>query len=72
LLQAAAYDLARGRPGLVNAGAQMLVPVDIALPLLVGMVAERHGVVLPLLSLALQPLCVLAAALLLMRNGRAP
>jgi hypothetical protein len=71
LLQAAAYDMAQGRPGLVNAGAQMLVAVDIALTLFVGVVAERCGLVWALLSLALQPLCVLAAALFLMQKSRA-
>ena len=70
LLQAAAYDSVKGRPGLVNAGAQMLVAVDIALPLLVGLVAEHRGLAAALLSLAFQPLTVLCAALCLMRPRR--
>jgi MFS family permease len=70
LLQAAAYDSAPGRPGLVNAGTQLLVPLDIALPLLVGLVAERAGLPLALLSLAVQPLGVALAAFALLRDER--
>jgi predicted MFS family arabinose efflux permease len=63
LLKAAAYEALPGRPGLVNALSQLLVPLEVAIPVLLGVIAARHGVGAALAALALQPLVVLAAAL---------
>jgi MFS family permease len=67
LLQARAYAAAPGRPGLVNALAQLFVVIDIGAPLALGALADRAGLPAALAALALQPLGVL---LLLGWNGR--
>ncbi len=56
LLKAAAYEEAPGRPGVVNAIAQVFFGLELALPLAVGFVAAHYGLVLALASLSLQPL----------------
>ena len=63
LAQAAAYAQARGNPGVVNALAQAFVVVDVGLPLAIGALASRHGTVVALAALAVQPLCMLGLAL---------
>jgi fucose permease len=63
LVKAAAYALAPGRPGLVQALAQAFVALEAMVPLALGVLAERHGVTAALAALALQPLVVLAVAL---------
>jgi MFS family permease len=63
LLMAAAFDVARGRPGLVHAMSNLLVVIDLALPLLVGLVATHAGLVAAMLVLVLQPLTVGVLAL---------
>jgi fucose permease len=68
LLQAAAYEAVPGRPGLVNAASQLLVGVQVVLPLCVGLLAARYGLGFALGALAVQPLFVLAAALFLLRR----
>ena len=70
LAQAAAYELVPGRPGLVNALAQLFVVVDLVVPLAVGAVAERFGLGAAILTLALQPVVIVAAALTLVRRPR--
>lgn len=62
LLMAAAFDVVPDRPGLVHALANVLVVVDVVLPLLVGVIAARFGLVPALLALTAQPACVLALA----------
>ena len=69
LLQAAAYAAVPGRPGLVNAASQLFFGVEIVLPLLVGLVAARFGLAVAIACLALQPIVVLGAALMLLGRG---
>ncbi len=69
LIQAAAYEAVPGRPGLVNAASQLFFGVEIVLPLVLGLVAARFGLAVAIACLALQPLVVLGAALML--PGRA-
>jgi predicted MFS family arabinose efflux permease len=61
LLKAAAYEALPGRPGLVNALAQTLVAFEVAIPVVLGVIAARFGVGAALAALSLQPLVVLAA-----------
>jgi predicted MFS family arabinose efflux permease len=63
LLMAAAYQLVPDRPGVVSALSNALVPLDVLLPLAIGLVASRFGLSAALAALALQPLIVLATAL---------
>ena len=70
LIQAAAYEAVPGRPGLVNAAAQVFFAVEIALPLLAGLVAARYGLDVALACLALQPASVLVAAVTLLDRKR--
>lgn len=63
LLQAAAYDLVPGRPGLVVAASQAFVVLEVLLPLGVGLIAARWGTAAALAALAVQPLLVAAVAL---------
>ena len=60
LSHGAAYELAPGRPGLVNALAQAFVLVEIALPLCVGAIAVHMGLAAALAALAFEP-CVVTA-----------
>lgn len=69
LLQAKAYALLPGRPGVVNALAHAFVVVEIGAPLLLGALADVWGVGLALACLSLQPLGVLLV-LLAERRGR--
>lgn len=69
LAQAAAYELVPGRPGLVNALAQLFVLVDLASSLAVGVIAARFGLSAAILSLGLQPLVILAVAVSLYRRA---
>jgi MFS family permease len=55
LAKAAAYDVVPGRPGLVNAAAQVFVVLEVGLPLAVGAIASRYGLEFALASLAVQP-----------------
>jgi hypothetical protein len=66
LLKARAYAASPGRPGVVNALAQVFVLIDVAGPLAFGVVADAFGVRAALACLAVQPLAVL----LLMLPGR--
>jgi MFS family permease len=69
LLKAAAYNTVPGRPGLVNAAAQVFVALEIAVPLAVGVIATQCGLAVALASLALQPLVVLLTASFVLRMG---
>lgn len=59
LTKARAYAASPGRPGVVNALAQVFVLLDIAGPLALGALADRAGVVAALACLVVQPLGVL-------------
>ncbi|HMI92387.1 MAG TPA: hypothetical protein VK509_13520, partial [Polyangiales bacterium] len=63
LLMAAAYQLVPNRPGVVSALSNALVPLDVLLPLAIGLLASRFGLATALAALAFQPLVVLATAL---------
>ena len=72
LLQARAYAAAPGRPGVVNALAQMFVVIDIGAPLAIGALADRAGLSAALACLAIQPLGVLAVLGWTRRGQRPP
>jgi len=61
LAKAQAYQLLLGRSGTVRAVAQLGAPVEVALPLVVGTVAERFGITAGVSVLGLAPLLVLLA-----------
>jgi MFS family permease len=63
LAQAAAYRLAPGRPGLVQALAQVFVVLEALMPLAIGALASWFGLSVALAALALQPLVMLLVAL---------
>ncbi len=63
LVKAAAFELAPGQPGLVNALAQTFVVVEVVLPLSIGVIASAFGLSLALAALALEPLVLIAVAL---------
>jgi MFS family permease len=70
LVKAAAYESVPGRPGLVNAAAQVFIVLEVLLPLGVGWVASCGGLSLALACLGLQGVVVLAVALgLLLKHG---
>lgn len=71
LTKALAYAASPGRPGVVNALAQVFVLVDIVGPLALGALADRFGVTVALGCLAVQPLGVFWLAVSA-RAGRAP
>ncbi|HTV17403.1 MAG TPA: MFS transporter [Polyangiaceae bacterium] len=58
LTKAKAYAASPGRPGVVNALAQVFVVVDVVGPLLLGGIADRWGVGMAIACLAVQPLGV--------------
>ena len=62
LSKAAAYELAPGKPGMVNALAELFVVLDVVLPLALGRLADSYGVAAALACLALQPATVLVVA----------
>jgi MFS transporter, FSR family, fosmidomycin resistance protein len=64
LLQARAYAALPGRPGVVNALAQVFVVVDIVGPLALGALADSLGVGVALACLCVQPLAVLIVMLI--------
>ena len=61
---ARAYAACPGRAALVEVAAQLFVPIEIALPFLLGLVADRWGVQVTLALLGVQPLILLALAAL--------
>lgn len=63
LCMAAAYEVAPGRPGIVNALIQLFVVVDILAPLAIGSIAKTHSLTFALALLAVQPVAVTIAGL---------
>ena len=63
LAKAKAYAASPGRPGVVNALAQVFVLVDIVGPLALGVLADRFGVGVAIACLVVQPLGVLGLLL---------
>ena len=55
LAAAQAYAALPGRSGAVQAAGNLLVPLDLALPLLLGWLADRHGAGAALIVLVAQP-----------------
>ncbi len=68
LAQAQAYRAAPGRGGAVNALSALLTPIEVVLPLGLAAMAGSLGVTAVLLVLAVQPLGLLALALLAPRD----
>ncbi|HVS12350.1 MAG TPA: hypothetical protein VMV46_00360, partial [Thermoanaerobaculia bacterium] len=64
IAKAQAYRALPGRPGAVNALGQLFTPAEVALPFLLGVLADRCGLLAALLVLVLQPVGILALALL--------
>jgi len=69
IAQAQAYRALPGRSGLVNAAAQAFLPLELALPFVIGWLADRFGLEVALSVLALQPLGLFLISLL---GRRAP
>lgn len=67
LCTARAYD--QGRPALVAALAQVYGPLDLVLPALLGVVADRWGLAAALLLLLAQPLGILLVVRATGRRG---
>jgi MFS family permease len=63
LVKATAFELAPGRPGLVNAISQLFVAVEVILPLAIGALAQRFGLAVAIAALAFEPLVVLAVVI---------
>jgi len=59
IAKAAAYSICPGRPGVVLAVMSLGIPVDIALPGCIGLLASHFGLVWAIATLALSPLGVL-------------
>jgi MFS family permease len=68
LAQAQAYRAVPGRGGVVNALTSLLTPIEVVLPIGLAAMAGSLGVTAVLLVLALQPLGLLALALLAPRD----
>ncbi|NUO47921.1 MAG: MFS transporter [Polyangiaceae bacterium] len=62
IAKARAYEAVPGRPGLVNAAAQLFVVLELATPAGIGVLADRYGLGLAFGCLILQPLGLLALA----------
>ncbi len=60
LVQARAYASMPGHPGVVNAIASLLAPLDLVMPLALGFMAEHAGSSATLAALALVPVVMLA------------
>lgn len=63
LALARAYDALPGRPGVVQAWAQLFVAIEVVAPLALGCIADRWGLSAALACLAIQPLVIAACAL---------
>lgn len=70
LLRARAFAALPGRPQLVVAAGALFGPVELALPLAVGLVADAGGLVAAMVALLVQPVAVVIAAVVVGR-GRA-
>jgi hypothetical protein len=69
---ARAYGARPGQAGLVAAIDQLFAPVSLLAPLLVGLVADRVGIVVALALLLIQPVGVGLVALIQSRRAREP
>lgn len=69
LAQAAAYRPLPGNSPSVAALGQLFGPLDLAIPVVLGLLADRYGLALALFGLVVQPLGLLAA--LGWKRGRA-
>jgi MFS family permease len=69
LAKAQAYRALPGRSGMLNAMAHVFTPLDLLLPLLLGVIADRFGLVPALAILLAQPIGLFLIAL--SRSGRA-
>lgn len=63
LAKAQAYRALPGQSGMVNAVGAAFIPLDLLAPLLLGLVADRFGLVMTLLLLSVQPLGLLWVSL---------
>ncbi len=70
IASARAYLSHASRPTLVAALAQIMVPFEVIAPLLVGVVADRFGILVALALLAVQPLSLALLAVFALRRGR--
>lgn len=59
LVQATAFEIVPGQPGLVHALAQLFVVLEVLLPLAAGAVAQRFGLTAALISLSFEPITIL-------------
>jgi len=64
IAQAQAYRALPGQSGMVNAALSLLVPVELAIPLALGQIADRLGLTVALSTLALFPFGLAAIGLL--------
>jgi fucose permease len=62
IAKARAYEAVPGRPGLVNAAAQLFVVLELATPFGIGVLADRYGLGVAFACLVLQPLGLVALA----------
>jgi Na+/melibiose symporter-like transporter len=69
IAMAQAYRAMPGRPGLVNAVGNVFTPIDLLAPALMGLIADRHGVLMALACLVGQPIAV---GLIAIRRRLAP
>jgi predicted MFS family arabinose efflux permease len=70
LLRARAFETLPERPHVVLAAGSLFGTVELVLPLLVGLVADRGGVLAAMLVLLAQPIAVLAAGAVARRGER--
>jgi len=68
IAQAQAYRALPGQSGMVNAVSMVFRPLEIALPLVIGLVADQLGLGVALALLAAQPLGLLAIGMALRSN----
>ena len=69
LAKAQAYRALPGRSGMLNAMAHVFTPLDVLLPLALGLLADHFGLLLALSLLLVQPLGLLVIAILRRRDG---
>ena len=69
IARAATYDRLPGRAGLARAITGLVMPLELALPVVVGLVADRLGIVVALGFLGLAPIGVLLFAPRSSKNG---
>jgi predicted MFS family arabinose efflux permease len=71
LAKAQAYRARPGQSGLVNAFCAFFLPIEIASPVLIGLLADRLGILPALALLSLQPLGLIGVALISLRASGA-